>query len=1046
MSRIAITSRARRRFAWAAGASASALMLSAAPASAQDQPAPAAAAPADGTASGESKPIIVTGSRLVTNNMTSPVPVTAVQAEELEAMDPGALINSISQLPQFYGNSTPNNSNFFVRGGTGNLNLRGLGQNRTLTLLNGRRVPANSAFGGVDINLFPEALINGIETVTGGASAAYGTDAVAGVVNFKLDTEFDGLEANAQYGVTDRGDGDNYELSAAYGMPFAGGRGHVLLSGEYYDQQGIHSYEGRDWYQGWGSVGGGTETNRFRFAPHMISNNATLDGLISSPNAAINGWRFNPDGTVGPGVTGSISQGAVGTPGARMAGSGIPNTATYQGNETEVFSLYPDLDRYSLFGYVDFDVTDELTVFAQYLHGRTHIFQYNDPRGAFGVPQTALTIFSGNPYLPANLQAAMTANNIASFQLRRVGTLDDVGQMYLDDTTEQDVATAGFMYEVPGDGFFGGWDIDGYYQYGSSLRTWKQYGLRVDRIFAATDAVRNAQGQIVCNVSTTAGGAAAFPGCQPINLFGRGGGAQATPAGYDYVVGFEPGQSINTTLFFPSTGQATEPYSYTTSQEKVNLTTFSQHFAELSFSGDIIETWAGKIAGAFGASYRKDEIFQRVQDVTNPTSNHVSGRPVMCNNPAINLRGVNAGDCGNTVGVQFSKVSNIRGTADVWEAFGELLVPLYDSEEFTMVANGAGRWADYSGSGTIWAYKGGLEMGFMDSQLRVRSTYSRDVRAANLAERFDRTGGFANVTDPRNLLDNNPANDATTYGVTTASGGNPLVNPEEADTWTAGVVVQPHIMPGFSVSVDYYNIDIADAISTVGTQSVINRCFQDQDQDFCSLITLADGTAATPTSTATLVGSIVGDLYVNVAAAAVEGVDLETSYNTDVRIFGGDPESISVRVLASWLMTRSDTGSTGVTNDNAGSVGALPYADFKANATLNYTYGDFSGMLQARYIGDGYQNACGQVGRCGTRVWYENNRVPGVTYVDLRLGYDFELQGVDVEVSAMATNLFDTDPPLTPSYIGLSEHASQANSAVYDILGRRFTLGVRVRM
>ncbi|HEY6815401.1 MAG TPA: TonB-dependent receptor, partial [Croceibacterium sp.] len=963
----------------------------------------------------------------------------------LDALSPGPIISGVSQLPQFYGNQTPNSGAFFTRSGYGSLNMRGLGVNRTLTLLNGRRMPSTSAFGGVDINLFPEAMLSSVETTTGGASAAYGSDAVAGVVNFNLNTNFTGLEASAQGGVTDRGDGDNYELSVGYGMPFAGGRGHVLVSGEYYDQQGIHNYEGRDWYQSWGSYGGTTETNRTKFAPNMVSNNATLDGLISSPSAAINGWRFNPDGTVGPGVTGSISQGGVGTAGARMAGTGIPDTATYQGNETEVNSLYPDLDRYSLFAYVDFEVTPDFTVFAQYLHGQTHIFQYNDPRAAFGVPQTALTIFSGNPYIPANLQQVMTANNIASFQLRRLGSIEDVGQMYLDDTTKQDVATGGFMYEVPGDGFMGGWDVEGYYQYGKSLRTWKQYGLRVDRIFAAVDAVRDSSGNIVCNVSRTAGGAAAFPGCQPVNLFGRGGGSQATPAGYDYVVGFEPGVDISTTLFFPSTGQATEPYNYTTSQEKVNLTTFSQHFAELSLAGDIIEGWAGNIAGAFGGSFRKDEIFQRVQDVTNPTSNHVSGRPVMCNNAAINLRGVNAGDCGNTVGIQFSKVSNIRGSADVWEAFGELLVPLYDSDNFTAVANGAGRWADYSGSGTIWAYKGGLELGFYDDQVRLRTTYSRDVRAANLAERFDRTGGFANITDPRNR-GGDPADDTTTYGVTTASGGNPNVKPEEGDTWTAGVVFRPNVMPGFSASVDYYDIKIADAISTVGTQSVVNRCFDDDDQDFCDLITLADGTTATPASTAILTGSIVGDLYVNVAAATVKGVDLETSYNTDVNIVGGEQESLSLRLLASWLLERSDTGSSGVTNDNAGSIGALPYADFKATATLNYRNGDFTGLLQARHIGNGYQNACGQVGRCGVRVFYENNIVPSVTYFDMRFGYDFEFQGTTIEVSAMATNLFDVDPPLTPAYIGLSEHASQANASLYDVLGRRYTLGVKVKM
>ena len=123
-------------------------------------------------------------------------------------------------------------------------------------------MPSTSAFGGVDINLFPEAMLSSVETTTGGASAAYGSDAVAGVVNFILDTNFTGLEVNAQGGITDRGDGDNYELSAAYGTPFAGGRGHVLRSGEYYDQKGIHSYEGRDWYQGWGSYGGGTRPTR----------------------------------------------------------------------------------------------------------------------------------------------------------------------------------------------------------------------------------------------------------------------------------------------------------------------------------------------------------------------------------------------------------------------------------------------------------------------------------------------------------------------------------------------------------------------------------------------------------------------------------------------------------------------------------------------------------------------------------------------------------------------------------------------------------------
>src|SRR5690606_25263195 len=143
-----------------------------------------------------------------------------------------------------------------------------------------------------------------------------------------------------------------------------------------------------------------------------------------------------------------------------------------------------------------------------------------------------------------------------------------------------------------------------------------------------------------------------------------------------------------------------------------------------------------------------------------------------------------------------------NGTADVWEAFGEVLVPLIDTNGFTANLSGALRWADYSGSGTIWAYKGGAEIGIAD-MLRLRGTYSRDVRAANLSERFDKTGGAATIDDPR------PAGVVEALTVTRFSGGNPNVNPEEADTFTVGGVFQPAFAPGLSLSVDWYRIEIS---------------------------------------------------------------------------------------------------------------------------------------------------------------------------------------------------------------------------------------------
>ncbi len=501
---------ARHTHSWlACGASALALVLGSTSAQAQEETADAAEASDEG----QDNTIFVTGSRIRTDGMAAPVPVTIVQADEIEALSPGALITGVSQLPQFYGNQTPNSGNFFTRSGYGSLNLRGLGVNRTLTLLNGRRVPSTSAFGGVDINLFPEAMIQSVETTTGGASAAYGSDAVAGVVNFILDTDYTGIELGAQGGITDRGDGENHELSAAFGTDFADGRGHFLVSGEYYDQEGIFTYDDRDWYQSVGTFGSGTSADPYRFVPNTYSANASFDGRISAPGTAIHQMVFDRAGNVSAYQPGTLSQFPYGIPPARTAGG--PNDDL----GAEAPSLYPDLDRYSIFAYGDYELSDGLTVFAQYLHGRTSIWQYNTPRSSFGGTPTALTIFQDNAFLPDDLRQTMIDNNINSFTLRRMGSLEDIGLGYLDDTTTQNIGVAGFELNLDTGGFMDGWGIDGFYQYGRSRRVWKQNGLRVDRIFAAVDAVDDGNGNIVCRTSLFGD---AFPGCEPINLFGRG--------------------------------------------------------------------------------------------------------------------------------------------------------------------------------------------------------------------------------------------------------------------------------------------------------------------------------------------------------------------------------------------------------------------------------------------------------------------------------------------------------------------------------------------
>jgi outer membrane receptor protein involved in Fe transport len=1038
------------RRALVCSASVAVIGLSATPAMAQD----------DGAA--DNRPIVVTGTRLVTTGMDTPVPVTAVEGETLEAMDPSSLINSVSQLPQFIGNTTPNFSNFFQRGGTGNLNLRGLGPNRTLTLLNGRRVAPNSAFGGVDINLFPEAMIKGIETTTGGASAAYGSDAVSGVVNFLLDTDFEGLEVELQGGITSRGDAENYEGSISYGMDI-GDRGHFLISGTRAKQNGVHNYDGRSWYQSYGSI---LVNGVWGDYPNVVSANGSFDGIIESTNPLIDNLQFKPDGTYAPFVLGSPASGTsgvIGTSGARSSGGSGDDLGC-----GEVCTIWPDTDRYSDFAYADYELADGFTIFAQYLRGYNHQWQYSTPRGyMLGNPQGAITIYQDNAFLPTALHDVMVANNIQSFNLRRYGSIEDVGNTYYEDTITQNTGTIGFDYNVNNGGFLDGWLLSGYYQYGKSHRVWDQMAMRVDRIFAAVDAVKDGSGNIVCRASLDPQGKAAFPGCQPINLFGRG---NASDAAVDWVMGNDVGLNMDVPLYFANLGFTGERLKYTSVAPKRNIANYVQQFAELSAAGNLFDVPAGPVSVAFGASYRRESIYQVVQDTANvssifdvgPAGHPIFGEYHPCSAALAAEQGYNLGtavpqDCGNTVAFQFSKVSNIQGAISVKEAFAETLIPIFDNGSGSSAAlNVAARYADYTGSGSIWSYKGGLDVNVVEG-FRLRGTYSRDVRAGNLSERFDKTGGAASVTDPRITAADvtacqtaNPGNPNCTnsFSVTTFSGGNPSINPERGDTFTAGAVLQPEFLPGFSASVDWYLIKLKDAIAQLTSNDVVRRCVIDQEAQFCDLVSF-DGT--------TFIGnypkvSIVGNQYVNVNLAKVEGVDAEIAYRTNMNFLGGGDESIAFRTFIAYLIERSDTGAPNAqgvrtTTRTDGLVGIAPdtgaagiFPKVRVTGNVTYRNGPFTMFLAGRLIGSGHRSYTLAANAIA------DNDVPAVFYADMRLTYEFSLGDSTIEVFGSVTNMFDKSPPVSASFAAFGGNSTQANFGLYDVLGRRFTAGVKFKL
>jgi outer membrane receptor protein involved in Fe transport len=957
--------------------------------------------------------INVTGSRIQRTGMQTPTPVTSVSMDDLSNMAPGNLIQALNQLPVFFGNTTTNApGNFFTSPGAGNLNLRGLGPNRTLVLLDGRRVVSSTRYGGTDINVFPEAMIRNVETVTGGASAAYGTDAVAGVVNFQLDTEFTGITGHLQGGITSRGDNENWEGSIAAGTDI-GEKMHLLASYDRYEQEAVETYEGRDWYQSWGQVTNpDPDGPRFLVRPNVVSTQGTLGGMINAPGTAIDRLMFLSDGSVTPFVLGDP---AAVNGGSRSQSITNGGSGTYNGAARP--ALAPKAKRSSAFLYLDYDASDNVNVYAQGIMGNT-VTNLTNLGGIFQ-NTTRMEIFSGNPYLPQRVQTAMDANGIDSFTFDRIGGPLDIAANSRAETENTTYSgTLGFKADLQTGKWFDNWRLDGYYQYGRTENRARQIGgIRIDRIYAAADAVRDpATGGIVCNAALTH--PELFGDCVPIDLFGAG---RASQEAIDWVTGYESGQHITTPIEFTDTSITDVTDDYITEPYKETRANLTQHVAELSMSGEVWDGWAGPVSAAFGASYRKESITQIVRDPTNLTGDP-DFRPVL-GDPIV--RGVPSGGTERFTGLQFSTVANIQGSANVKEVFGEILFPLLRDQAFadSLTANVAARYADYSGSGGIWAYKAGLDWQVY-SDLRLRGTYSRDVRAANLSERYDRTGGTVSVMDPEF--------DGAQLDSSLESGGNPNIVPEKADTITFGAVYQPDWLRGFSLSTDWYQIDIKGAVGQLGVQRIVDDCYNGAQ-------TVCDNQVVRDPVTRRLL--LVRDVFININAARARGVDFEASYNTDVSLFGGGSEALSLRGFVTYLDENSITNLGAPKVDRAGETGSLALPKWKATAHVNYVNGPFSLFVQERWIDKGILDSDYVEG-----VDIDDNSVDAVWYTDMRLSYTIDTAGGGSwEIYGNVNNLFDPDPPVTATFSSFSAAASQTNATMYDLLGRSFTAGVRFR-
>jgi outer membrane receptor protein involved in Fe transport len=494
----------------------------------------------------------------------------------------------------------------------------------------------------------------------------------------------------------------------------------------------------------------------------------------------------------------------------------------------------------------------------------------------------------------------------------------------------------------------------------------------------------------------------AIPNCVPMNVFGQG---NVSSAAANYVVSPKWGDSAVT-----------------------------QEFAEVLFTGDI---WEGYGPGAFsmavGATWREQWFWQRGQ----PQELMAYGPPKQA--PSLGIRGVQGGFSNGSPNLhEFSTVPTINGGYDVWEVFTEFNLPLWESDSRTrrLELDVAGRYSDYSTSGGINSWKAGINFQVAEF-LRLRGTVSRDVREPTFAERFDVQGGGGSITE--NAINNipNPAGVPTTFQITSTAVGNPDLTPETADTVTAGIVVQPG-ETGLQFSMDWYDIDLSDAVGQLGVQGIVNECTASGGTSpLCAYVFRDSVTNAVVA---------VFNPYLNINNARVRGIDYELLWNKETDWFSSQSESLTLRFLAGRLLEDSTTTQTGTKTDLAGE---LSEPGFRALASVRYQIGKFGVNWQQRYMAETGINA-------GTIqfIQFEPGRVPGPgqqtlddatiqskMYTDLTFYYDSELSnGHSWELSLAITNALDEDPPVIAGFD--QRFSAQTNPAnAYDVYGRRFLLG-----
>ena len=971
---------ASRRRAWLSAGSALAALTCAAPAFAQ-----APAAPAGPPAPASPQEIVVTGSRIVSSGFSAPTPTQVLGAADIAKQAQPNIFTTIAQLPSLQGSTgatTGTNSTSSGTQGLSSFSLRGLGTIRTLTLLDGQRVVGANVTGVPDISQFPQLLIQRVDVVTGGASASYGSDAVGGVVNFVTNKHFEGFKANAQSGVTTYGDDGQYLFQAAAGKSFLDGRLHVEVSGEYDHENGVpaggfgeDAPGGRDWYNTATLINHGTTTDgspQYVYGLHAQAYQYAKYGLITA--GPLQGIAFDRNGKPINFVYGSG-----GVPAKNAAGTvtGCANFCTggdLSGNVGIGTSLQSRLQRLDGYGRIGFDLDPDNEIYTTVNIARVRTSNQPNP----GMAQQGITLQCDNPFVPDVVQQDCAAAGITQFKYGVSNAILPNIKVAPTRTQYRFVGGADGKFHVLGSD----WHYDAYYEFGENITDIRVSNMTLlPRYNAAIQAIE-LNGETVC-----ASAVARANGCVPINIIG---GTPLTAAQLAYV---QPGNG---------------PFQHTRQTENA---------ASVSFSGEPLQLWAGPLSVAFGGEYRREFYHVNADPYGNGVTDESPYDGDYPADPVLNPAGANwyAGN-----------YHNGHGVFNVKEAFLELNVPLFDSHAIGKAnLNAAGRWTDYSTSGTVYTWKIGGTWQTPLSGVRLRAVTSRDVRAPNLSELF---AAPVSVNVPSI---NNPFTGAN-VGVMQNTVGNPNLKPEIARNTEVGITLsRPSWLPGFSFSFDYYRIKINHAISTLSAQDQINYC-KAGVQQLCGSFFLDS-----PTN----VGNYVNIQPFNLASIFTDGFDIEASYQWAEPL--GLPGRFTVRGLATNVRNFiTNTGLPGAIPIQQAGVNSGATPKWKVLGTESYDTDQFSISFTQRWFSNGVFG--NQYIVCQTDCPVSTNNNPTINYNKMKGAFYFDL-GASYNITKMwqmyakVDNLLNRDPTGSPQ----TNTGVDINPQLYDVLGRMYRVGVR---